>query len=117
MRPSTPRQSCLLTKHPLSKSNLTAKTILKDLSDVKKIKKLSTKKNQKRIEKLIYFIVQTLRRLTADHLIETTSIWVLINLIEENAEFSRRVMLHAGVPGVLCGILNSHTSWRHERIC
>ena len=31
----------------LSKSNLTAKTILKDLSDVKKIKKLSTKKNQK----------------------------------------------------------------------
>ena len=92
----------------LSKSNLTAKTILKDLSDVKKIKKLSTKKNQK-IEKLIFFIVQTLRRLAADHLIETTSIWVLINLIEENAEFSRKVMLHAGVPGVLYGILNSHT--------
>ena len=92
----------------LSKSNLTAKTILKDLSDIKKIKKLSTKKYQK-IEKLIFFIVQTLRRLSADHLIETTSIWVLINLIEENAEFSRKVMLHAGVPGVLYGILNSHT--------
>ncbi len=92
----------------ISKSNLTAKTILKDLTDVKKIKKLNTKKNQK-IEKLVFFIVQTLRRLTADHLIETTSIWVLINLIEENAEFSRKVMLHAGVPGVLYGILNSHT--------
>lgn len=92
----------------LSKSNKTAKIILKDLSDIKKMKKQGAKKNQK-IEKLIFFIVQTLRRLDPDHLIETTSIWVLINLVEVNASFSRKVMMAAGIPGVLYGILNSHS--------
>lgn len=92
----------------LSKSNKTAKIILKDLADIKKMKKQGGKRNQK-IEKLVFFIVQTLRRLDPDHLIETTSIWVLINLIEISAAFSRKVMMASGVPGVLYGILNSHS--------
>lgn len=92
----------------LSKSNKTAKIILKDLADIKKMKKQGAKKNQK-IEKLIFFIVQTLRRLDPDHLIETTSIWVLINLIEISAAFARKAMMAAGIPGVLYGILNSHS--------
>jgi hypothetical protein len=91
----------------LSKSNKTAKIVLKDLADIKKMKK-GAKKNQK-IEKLIFFIVQTLRRLECDHLIETTSIWVMINLIEVNAGFAKRVMMNSGVPGVLYSILNSHS--------
>lgn len=90
-------------------SNNTSKLILKDLASIRDLSKKNMNKCTRKIEKLIFFIVQTLRHFKTDHLLETTVIWVLINLIKVNSQFSRRVMLLAGIPGALYGILNTST--------
>jgi hypothetical protein len=93
----------------VGKNNQVVKGILKDLE---RIKRLTAPKNHDKrtqhIEKLTFFIVQTLRRIHSDHLMQTTVIWVLINLLRLDFQFSRKVMVSAGVPGVLFDIMSSH---------
>lgn len=77
--------------------------LLKDLELVKK------SRGSKRIEKaeyLINYIAHELRKSkSSDHLLQTTSIWVLINLFRLEPEETRPLMLSSGVPGALLDML------------
>lgn len=78
--------------------------VLKDIELIKRTKNYD--KRLSRSEATIYKIVAELRRLNNDHLYQTTSIWVLINIFRLEPEVIREIMLQAGVPGVLFDILN-----------
>lgn len=77
------------------------------LRDLDKVKGSKPKSKLKRCEQLIYFIVQSLRKCNDDHLLHTTSIWVLISLFRMFPRENKLVMLQAGVAGVLYNIIKS----------
>lgn len=83
------------------------KAVLKDLEKVQKSK---IPKQLILAENLIFNIVFTLRKSDGDHLLQTTSIWVLINLLRIDVIFCRKAMLDAGVPAVLFEIINTNTT-------
>jgi hypothetical protein len=93
----------------IGKSNAVVKNILKDMEKIKRSKHPKSEQACVKIERLVYFIVQTLRRMNSDHLMQTTVIWVLITLLRLNYNFSRKMMVAAGVPGALYDIMSSHT--------
>jgi len=92
----------------IGKNNQVVKSILKDLEKIKRIPNKHSEKCAQKIEKLVYFIVQTLRRVHSDHLLQTTVIWVLITLLRANYQFSRKIMVASGIPGVLFEIMSAH---------
>ena len=92
----------------IGKNNQVVKSILKDLEKIKRVQNKKSDKCAQKIEHLVYFIVQTMRRVHSDHLMQTTVIWVLINLLRINYQFSRKVMVVAGIPGVLFEIMSAH---------
>lgn len=66
------------------------------------------KTNQHKIDALINFIAIELRKAAFnDHLLQTTSIWILLNIYTIDSKNSRSMMLKAGVPGVLVDIMKS----------
>ncbi len=79
--------------------------ILTDLESLKRSKGI------RQIEKsqyLINYIAQELRRCSSsDHLLQTTSIWVLINIFRLLPEDSRSFMLTSGIPGALLDMMKS----------
>ena len=94
------------TSDKIGKSNSIVKNILKDMEKIKRSKHPKSEQACGKIEKLVYFIVQTLRRMNSDHLLQTTVIWVLITLLRLNYDFSRKMMVAAGVPGALYDIMS-----------
>ena len=92
----------------VGKNNDIVKGILKDLEKIKRISNKRSDKCCQKIEKLVYFVVQTLRRIHSDHLMQTTVIWVLITLLRLNFQFSRKIMVVSGIPGVLFEIMSAH---------
>ena len=80
------------------------KAVLKDLE---KVQKCVPPKQLMLAESLVYNIVFTLRKSTNDHLLQTTSIWVLINLLRIDVEIVRKAMIDAGVPAVLYEIMSN----------
>jgi hypothetical protein len=80
-------------------------SFLRDLEKIKTSKR--PHKQLKRSEDLIRRIVHALRKTSSDHLLYTTSIWVLINVFRMFPEPMKLLMLEVGVPGVLHDILSS----------
>jgi len=78
------------------------------LRDLEKIQRSRPHKRPKRIETLIYNITQYLRKGNEnDHLLQTTSIWVLIHTYRVEPELSKAIMIRTGIPGVLHEIMKS----------
>ncbi len=93
----------------------TVGSILRDLERIKKITR-NRKKMLMKSEYLINFIVLTLRKKHSDHLLQATTVWVLINILKIEPNHMKNVMLSAGVPGMLYDILKSEVlrgSTRH----
>ncbi len=96
-RPSPPK---------LTTDNKIVQIILRDFEKVKKLKN-NIDQLIKGTEILVHFIVTSIRRKTTDHLLQTTTIWVLINVLRLQPTVIRQIMLSAGVPGVLYEIMRS----------
>lgn len=79
-------------------------SILRDLDKIKNSKK---KKQVKRCDFLINYIAQSLRKCPDDHLLHTTSIWVLITIFRLFPEATKDIMIAAGIPGRLFEIIKS----------
>ena len=78
------------------------------LRDLEKIQRSRPHKRPKRIETLIYTITQYLRKGNEnDHLLQTTSIWVLIHTYRLDPELSKGIMIRSGIPGVLHEIMKA----------
>ena len=77
------------------------------LKDLEKVQKCKPPKQLMLAESLVFNIVFTLRKSFDDHLLQTTSIWVLINLLQVEIDVVRKAMLDAGVPAVLYEIMSS----------
>lgn len=92
---------------PLQTNNAKVNLILSALDKCQKSKSNNPEKRAQRIEKLIYDIVTSLRSQSrhSDHLLQTTSIWVLMQLLRLDSELSRDVMLRVGTAGVLYDIM------------
>ena len=58
-----------------------------------------------RCEQLILMMVSRMRKTDSDHLLHTTALWALINMLKFNPGYIRQVMLQAGVPTILSDIL------------
>jgi len=86
-------------------SNANVKKILKHLDNINQTK--SVHKRLKRCEALIYKISSALRHTEQDHLYQTTSIWILINVFRLDPPSVREIMIQAGIPGVLYEVLRS----------
>jgi len=82
------------------------KTAHRILTDFDKVKKYSGNKRIRKSEDLIFHIVCLVRKKEVDHLLQTTIIWVLINLLSKNPLTIRSIMLRAGVPTILHGFLS-----------
>lgn len=80
--------------------------ILRDLDKIKTSKK---KKQIKRCELLINYIAQSLRKNPDDHLLHTTSIWVLITIFRLFPMETKEMMTGAGIPGCLYEVIKSGT--------
>jgi hypothetical protein len=93
-RPVPPRLS--------SHTDKSVQTILKDLEKIRNTKK---RKQLKKCERLVYFIVQSIRKAMDDHLLHTTAIWVLIVLFRMFPVELKAEMLQAGIPGILHDII------------
>ncbi len=89
----------------LSAGDQKVQSFLRDLEKIKTSKR--PRKQLKRSEDLIRRIVQALRRTGEDHLLYTTSIWVLINVFRMFPEEVKEIMIEVGVPGVLHGVIAS----------
>lgn len=90
----------------LATGDKVSRNILRDLD---KIQKLRPPKQLILVENLIYYIVISLRKTKTDNLLQTTTIWALINLLAVDEDISRHAMLSAGIPGVLYDIMASDT--------
>jgi hypothetical protein len=78
------------------------------LRELEKVQRTRPHKRPKRIESLIYNITQYLRKGNEnDHLLQTTSIWVLIHTYRLDPELSKGIMIRTGIPGVLHEIMKS----------
>jgi len=77
------------------------------LKDLEKVQKCRPPKQLMLAESLVFNIVFTLRKSFDDHLLQTTAIWVLINLLRIEIELVRKAMIDAGVPAVLYEIMSS----------
>lgn len=75
------------------------------LRDLEKIKNSKPSKKLKRCEHLIYFIVHSLRKAKEDHLLHSTSIWVLVTIFRIFPDETKPIMMDAGVPGLLLDIM------------
>lgn len=92
----------------LTTGNRNVRKILEDLEKIRKLTKTAAlSKLATKCEDLIYFVVNTVRNSDKDHLLETTVIWVLINLLRFEPVSTKRIMMSAGVPGILHNILAS----------
>lgn len=76
------------------------------LKDLEKIQSIKPPKQLMMCEALIFNIVFTLRKANDDHLLQTTAVWVLINLLRVDVEICRKAMLDSGVPSVLYSIMS-----------
>lgn len=92
----------------LASSPANDKRVHSILRDLEKIKNSKLSKKLKRCEHLIYYITGSLRKYPDDHLLQTTSIWVLINIFRLLPDETKNVMIEAGVPGCLYEILKSN---------
>ena len=89
----------------LSAGDQKVQGFLRDLEKIKTSKR--PRKQLKRSEDLIHRIVHAVRRTDADHLLYTTSIWVLISVFRMFPEEIKEIMIAAGVPGALHGVIAS----------
>ena len=87
--------------------NTNVKKLLQSFELVKSSKNIH--KRLKRCGTLIYKVTSTLRHAEPDHLYQTTSIWVLINLFRMDPKSVKEIMIHSGIPGVLYDILHSRS--------
>ena len=84
------------------------KLVSEILRNLEKAQRSKVEKRPQRIEKLVHMITYQLKRAHAgDHLLQTTSIWALINVYRLEPEVSKEIMMFLGVPGVLVDILKS----------
>lgn len=100
--------SALRAPHP-AMPTLTGKSkdkrVYAMLRDLDKIKTSKKKKQVKRCELLINYIAQCLRKCTDDHLLHTTSIWVLITIFRLFPVETKEMMIEAGIPGCLYEVI------------
>lgn len=92
------------------------------LRDLDKIKGSKPKWKLKRCEQLIYFIAQSLRKGNEDHLLHTTTIWVLISIFRMFPRDVKPIMLQAGIPSALydmikCGSLSGSSRQYASELC
>lgn len=59
-----------------------------------------------RLEQLIYRILASMRRALNDHILLTTCIWIMLNIMRASDRM-KDIMLNAGVQGILCDILQN----------
>ena len=78
------------------------------LRDLEKARKCTSKPEKllARCEDLIFFVVSEMRKSLGDHLLQTTTVWVLINILRLEPILTRQIMITNGVPGILYEILN-----------
>ena len=90
----------------LSSGNKRVESILRDVEKIRfYIKKRG--KQLKVSENLVYYIVQSLTKVTTDHLLHTTTIWALMTLFKLFPLEMKEVMLAAGIPRVLFDVIKS----------
>ena len=85
------------------------------LDEYKQIMKINSTKKQlllNEFENLTYKIVYTLRKSSYDHILMTTSLYILINILK-NSNIDHTVMknkmIHAGVQNILINILSKES--------
>jgi hypothetical protein len=81
--------------------------MLRDLEKIKNTPRKQMTKRQKRCDTLIYYIVQSLRKAEHDHLLQTTAVWIFVNLCRLLPETARETMLNSGVQTILYDSIRS----------
>jgi hypothetical protein len=91
------------------------KNLQKILKSVNKIKALSPSERYQKYEELIRYILAIMIDKKHDTLIQTTSLWSLLNLLQLDYDFNIQIMLRVGVPSVLHEILKHDTQPVHTK--
>lgn len=89
----------------LTEGNKTVQLILHDLDKAKKCSS-NPAKLRSRCEDIVFLAVSVMRKSIGDHLLQTTVVWALINILRLDPTISKNIMLLNGVPGILHQILS-----------
>ena len=101
-----------ISSNPVPKIVLNNESVQHILREMDKIKRSSRAKKIAKCESLILFMVCSVRKKQADHLLQTTIIWALVNILKINVNLIRNLMLQAGVPVILSEILRGRNLTR-----
>lgn len=87
----------------------------KILKIVHQLKSLSSQKRCEKYEELIRYIMSIMLEKKSDSLLQTTSLWSLLNLIQLDSNYTIQIMLKVGLPGVLYEILKGDNQSEHTK--
>ena len=107
---------CVMEEWKLSKEEIKKdKNLQKILKSVNRIKALTPHDRAHKYEELIRYILAIMIDKKHDTLIQTTSLWSLLNILQLDYEHNLQIMLRVGVPSVLHEILKYETQADHTK--